>query len=81
MVKAVRIHAYGGPDVLIYEDVDVPAPGPGEVRLRQTACGLNYIDCYQRSGAYKLPSLPAVLGMEGAGEVVALGAEIGRAHV
>ena len=76
MVKAVRIHAYGGPEVLIYEDVDVPAPGPGEVRLRQKACGLNYIDCYQRSGAYKLPSLPAVLGMEGAGEVIALGAGV-----
>ena len=76
MVKAVRIHAYGGPEVLIYEDVDVPAPGPGEVRLRQKACGLNYIDCYQRSGAYKLAALPAVLGMEGAGEVVALGAGV-----
>ena len=76
MVKAIRIHAYGGPEVLIYEDVDVPAPGPGEVRLRQKACGLNYIDCYQRSGAYKLAALPAVLGMEGAGEVVALGAGV-----
>lgn len=73
MVKAVRIHAYGGPDVLTYEDVDVPAPAAGEVRLRQRACGLNFIDCYQRSGSYKLPALPAVLGMEGAGEVIALG--------
>ncbi|MEQ1695021.1 MAG: quinone oxidoreductase [Hyphomicrobiaceae bacterium] len=73
MVHAVRIHAYGGPEVLTYEQVDVPAPGPGEVRLRQKAAGLNFIDCYQRSGAYKLAALPAVLGMEGAGEVIALG--------
>jgi NADPH:quinone reductase len=76
MVYAVRIHSYGGPEVLTYEPVDVAAPGAGEVRLRQTACGLNYIDCYQRSGSYKLPSLPAVLGMEGAGEVIALGAGV-----
>lgn len=73
MVHAVRIHSYGGPEVLVYEQVDVPAPGPGEVRLRQTAAGLNFIDCYQRSGSYKLAALPAVLGMEGAGEVIALG--------
>jgi NADPH:quinone reductase len=73
MAHAVRIHAYGGPEVLRYEAVDVPAPSAGEVQLRQTAIGLNFIDCYQRSGSYKLPSLPAVLGMEGAGEVVALG--------
>lgn len=76
MVKAVRIHAYGGPEVLTFETVDVPAPGPGEVRLRQTAAGLNFIDCYQRSGVYKLASLPAVLGMEGAGVVTALGAGV-----
>lgn len=73
MVHAVRIHSYGGPEVLTYEQVDVPAPGPGEVRLRQKAAGLNFIDCYQRSGSYKLAALPAVLGMEGAGEVIALG--------
>ena len=76
MVHAVRIHGYGGPDVLKYEVVDVAAPAAGEVRLRQTACGLNFIDAYQRSGAYKLPALPAVLGMEGAGEVIALGAGV-----
>ena len=73
MVHAVRIHSYGGPEVLTYEQVEVSAPGPGEVRLRQTAAGLNFIDCYQRSGSYKLAALPAVLGMEGAGEVIALG--------
>ncbi len=76
MLHAVRIHSYGGPDVLTYEAVDVPMPGPGEVRLRQGACGLNFIDCYQRSGSYKLPALPAVLGMEGAGEIIALGADV-----
>lgn len=73
MVHAVRIHSYGGPEVLTYETVDVAAPAAGEVRLRQRAAGLNYIDCYQRSGSYKLPALPATLGMEGAGEVIALG--------
>jgi NADPH:quinone reductase len=73
MVRAVRIHAYGGPEVLVCEDVAVAAPGPGEVRLRQKACGINYIDCYQRSGSYKLGALPATLGMEGAGEVIAIG--------
>ena len=73
MVQAVRIHTYGGPEVLTYEPVDVPKPAAGEVRLRQRAAGLNYIDCYQRSGSYKLPALPAILGMEGAGDVIALG--------
>ena len=76
MVHAVRIHSYGGPEVLTYEAVDLAGPGPGEVRLRQRACGINFIDCYQRSGLYKLPALPAILGMEGAGEVVALGADV-----
>jgi NADPH:quinone reductase len=76
MVHAVRIHAYGGPEVLTYEAVDVAAPGAGEVRLRQKACGLNYIDCYQRSGSYKLAALPAVLGMEGSGEVIELGSGV-----
>lgn len=79
--KAVRIHAYGGPDVLVYEAIDVPPPGPGEVRLKQHACGINYIDVYQRTGSYKLPSLPAVLGMEGAGEVEALGEGVGDLSV
>jgi NADPH:quinone reductase len=69
----IRVHAYGGPEVLRWEAIDVPAPGPGQVRLRQHAAGLNYIDTYQRSGLYKLPALPAVLGFEGAGEVVAIG--------
>lgn len=76
MTKAIRIHAPGGPEELRWEDVAVGDPGPGEVRLRQTAVGLNYIDVYHRTGLYPLPSLPAVIGMEGAGVVEALGAEV-----
>lgn len=76
MVHAIRIHRTGGPEVLTWEEIDVGAPGPGEVRLRHAAVGLNYIDVYHRSGLYKLPSLPAVIGMEGAGEVVAVGSGV-----
>ena len=73
MARAIRIHEHGGPEKLKFEDVDVGDPAPGEVRIRHRAAGLNYIDTYHRSGLYKLPSLPAVLGMEGAGDVVAVG--------
>jgi NADPH:quinone reductase len=73
MAHAIRIHANGGPEVLKWEAVDVGEPGTGEVRLRQTAVGLNYIDVYHRSGLYKLASLPTVIGMEGAGVVEAVG--------
>lgn len=73
MAKAVRIHEPGGPEVLTVEDVDVGAPGEGEIRIRQTTCGLNYIDVYHRSGLYPLPDLPAVIGMEAAGVVEAVG--------
>ena len=70
MVAAVRVHKTGGPDVLTYEDVEVPAPGPGQVRVKQHACGINYIDTYFRAGAYPSPvGLPFVAGNEGAGEV------------
>ncbi len=72
MVKAIRIHETGGPDVMRWEDVEVPAPGAGEVLLRHTAVGLNYIDTYHRSGLYPMP-MPAGIGMEGAGVVEALG--------
>jgi NADPH:quinone reductase len=72
MVHAVRIHQQGGPEVLKWESVDVPAPGPGQVRLKQHGVGVNYIDVYQRSGLYKMP-LPFVAGSEGAGEVIAVG--------
>jgi NADPH2:quinone reductase len=73
MPHAIRIHAYGGPEQLRWEPVEVGEPGPGLVRLRQTAVGLNYIDTYHREGLYPLPVLPAVLGMEGAGIVEAVG--------
>jgi NADPH2:quinone reductase len=72
MVHAIRVHQTGGPEVLTWESVDVAAPGPGQVRLKQHAVGVNYIDTYQRSGLYKLP-LPLIPGNEGAGEVVAVG--------
>jgi NADPH2:quinone reductase len=76
MKKAIRMHSTGGPEVLQWEDVPVPDPGPGEVLLRQHAVGLNYIDVYFRTGLYKLPSLPAVIGQEGAGVVVAVGPDV-----
>ncbi len=76
MVHAIRIHAHGGPEALSWDEVHVGQPGPGEVRLRQRAIGLNYIDIYHRSGLYPLPSLPAVIGMEGAGVVDAVGADV-----
>lgn len=72
MAHAIRVHQNGGPEVLKWESVDVGAPGPGQVRLKQHAVGVNYIDTYQRSGLYKLP-MPFVPGNEGAGEVVAVG--------
>ena len=73
MTHAIRIHEQGGPDVLRWESVGVGAPGSGEVRLRQTAVGLNFLDVYHRNGAYKLPELPTALGMEAAGIVEAVG--------
>ncbi|MFQ5619877.1 MAG: quinone oxidoreductase [Rhodospirillales bacterium] len=76
MTKAIRIHQPGGPEVLTYEDVDVGAPGPGEVRLRQTAVGLNFIDVYHRSGLYPVKDLPAVIGMEAAGVIDEVGPDV-----
>ena len=73
MSKAIRIHEYGGPEVLRWEEVEVGAPGPGQLRVRHAAVGLNYIDVYHRTGLYPLPSLPWTLGMEGAGQVEAVG--------
>ena len=69
MSKAIRIHETGGPDVLRWEEVNVAKPAAGEVRLRQTAVGLNFIDTYHRTGLYPLSALPAIIGMEGAGVV------------
>lgn len=72
MTKAIRVHAHGGPEVLVFEDVSIGAPGPGQVRVRHKAIGLNYIDTYFRTGLYPA-ELPFVPGNEGAGEVVAVG--------
>ena len=73
MTYAVRIHEIGGPEVLRWEAVDVPDPGPGEALIRQTAAGLNFIDVYFRTGLYPAPSFPATIGNEGAGVVEAVG--------
>jgi NADPH2:quinone reductase len=73
MAKAIRIHETGGPEVMRFEDYDPGRPAAGEALVRHEAVGLNFIDVYQRDGTYPLPSLPAVLGMEGAGVVEAVG--------
>jgi len=77
MVAAVRIHKVGGPEVLTYDDIAVAAPGPGQIRVKQHACGINYTDIYFRTGMYPAPSgLPAIIGSEAAGEVVAVGSGV-----
>jgi NADPH:quinone reductase len=77
MVAAVRVHKVGGPEVLTYEDVDVPAPGPGQIRVKQHAIGVNFIDTYFRSGLYHPPGgLPFIVGSEAAGEVVDVGPNV-----
>jgi len=74
MVAAVRVHKVGGPEVLTYEDIPVAQPGPGQVKVRNHACGVNFIDTYFRMGMYPSPvGLPFVSGNEGAGEVIAVG--------
>lgn len=76
MVHAQIIYAPGGPEALVWSPVEVGVPGAGMVRIRQRAVGLNYIDVYHRNGTYKLASLPAIIGMEGAGDVVAVGVDV-----
>jgi len=74
MTKAIRIHEHGGPEVLRYEDVTVGRPGPGEARVRHAAIGVNFLDCYFRTGLYPAPNgLPLIPGNEAAGEVVEVG--------
>jgi len=74
MIAAVRVHKVGGPEVLTYEQIDIPAPGQGQVRVKQHACGVNFIDTYFRMGMYPSPvGLPFVVGNEAAGEVIAVG--------
>ncbi|SDP18191.1 NADPH2:quinone reductase [Filomicrobium insigne] len=76
MVHAIRIHAYGGPEELKWEAVEIGEPGDGQIRIRHTAVGLNYIDTYHRTGLYPVGDLPATIGMEGAGEVIAIGPNV-----
>ena len=71
--QAIRIHQSGGTSQLRWETLSIGRPGPGEIRLEQTAIGLNFIDVYMRSGLYPLPELPATIGVEAAGTVVAIG--------
>jgi NADPH2:quinone reductase len=74
MVAAVRVHKTGGPEVLTFEDIDIPAPGQGQIKIKQHACGVNFIDTYFRSGLYPPPTgIPFVAGNEGAGEIIAVG--------
>ena len=73
MVRAIRIHQTGGPEVLRWEEIDPGSPGPGEVLVAHDAVGLNFIDVYHRTGLYPLPSFPAVPGLEGGGVVEQVG--------
>ena len=76
MPKAIRIYETGGPEVFRWEESDPGKPGPGEVRLRHEAIGVNFIDVYHRTGLYPLPSLPVTPGMEGAGVVEEIGDDV-----
>ena len=76
MTKAIRIHANGGPEVMRWEDVPTPEPAAGQALIAHEAVGLNYIDVYFRNGLYKAPSMPLIIGMEGAGTVVSVGADV-----
>jgi len=80
MTHAVRIHSYGGPEVLRWDTIEVADPGPGQVRIRHTAIGLNFIDTYERTGLYPV-ALPAVLGREAAGVVEAVGPRVSQIKV
>ncbi len=73
MNHAIRVHEHGGPEKLVWEEVPLPDPKPGEALVRQKAVGLNYIDVYFRTGLYKAPTMPATIGMEAAGVVEAVG--------
>ncbi len=76
MVKAIRAHKTGGPEVLQFEDITLPQPGPGEILIRNRAIGLNFIDTYFRSGLYPAPQMPFTLGNESAGDVLAVGPNV-----
>ncbi len=74
--RAIVMQRHGGPEVLEYREVEVPPPGPGEVRIRQTCIGVNFIDIYSRSGYFDLIRTPGIPGMEAAGEVIDVGADV-----
>lgn len=76
MVHAVRMHKPGGPEVLHFDAVEVGEPGPGQIRLRQTAIGLNFIDVYHRTGLYPVANLPTPIGLEAAGVVEKIGSGV-----
>lgn len=76
LVQQVAIHACGDASALRVQQAELPLPGPGEVRVRQSAVGVNFVDIYHRTGLYPLPALPAVLGVEGAGVIEAIGAGV-----
>ncbi len=81
MVKAVVIHEIGGPEVLEWQDIDIDDPGTGEALVRHTAVGVNFIDVYHRGGEFPLEKLPAVIGIEGAGIVEAIGDDVTEVEV
>src|SRR5689334_11761838 len=74
-MRAMRVNAFGGPEVLRLEEIETPRPGPGQALVRQEAAGVNFIDVYQRTGLYP-NQLPLTLGQEGAGTVEAVGPEV-----
>jgi NADPH:quinone reductase len=74
-MNAVRVHQSGGPEVLRFEELPTPVPGPAEALVRMEACGVNFVDIYQREGIYKMP-LPFIAGSEGAGVVESVGREV-----
>jgi NADPH2:quinone reductase len=76
MTNVVRIHEFGGPEALRLDAIELPPPGPGEALVRQSFAGVNYVDVYHRTGLYPLPQVPAVLGVEGAGIVAAVGSGV-----
>ncbi len=78
MSHAIRVHTLGGPEVLLWEEVEVPAPGPGQAKIRHHAVGVNFIDIYHRTGLYKTAELPFVPGSEGAGVVLEVGPDVGE---
>src|SRR5258708_13855631 len=74
VVAAVRVHKHGGPEVLTLDDVQMPAPGQGQIKIKQYACGMNFIDAYFRMGMYPSPvGMPFIAGNESAGQVIEVG--------